>query len=709
MSDENKQEKLSFWQLLETTSVEIPIIQRDYAQGRATKEKVRNDFLDAIYNALTTDVPVELDFVYGSEEKNILQPLDGQQRLTTLFLLHWFIANKEGQLESAKERLSKFTYETRPSSQEFCKELVGKSIKYDDLLPVDEEKEITVENQLSKTIKNAGWFVMSWEKDPTISAMLIMLDAIQSKFKDSSGLWEKLIETEDEKRPITFLYIELKDFGLSDDLYIKMNARGKQLTPFENFKSRFIKHIEVNKWEEGITNPQEKFAHKIDTDWTDLFWKYRGNDNLIDNEMINFIAGIAINYYAQSLDILSNKDNEAKVRKELEEKGKKTISDDAVKRERVERRMKALFNNPNEINPKDFSTKESFEYLKCLDTYYQNDYAELKPEVKLWKYRKDTLFKDIIQNEKTEWQNRAVFYAQTEYLLRTPHNKEKENSFDFDKYKYNDWMRVVRNIVENSTIDDATPFIAAITLIQELSAGCSNIYEYLSTNKVTAGHAREQIKEEIEKAKIIVAQPDAKKVVHDTEDTNFCKGKIDFALYCSDYDIENPNPSVFDKDKLEKICKVINDHLSKEDVSNDFRRAFFTIQNNDFYDYWKGSMWSWQFHRRCLLENTNDFKHHFALRGKNDANISNNNWSYSKELLDKLSTTTIETIIEEFKSNPNFNNIPLWIQTIINKPKLLDCSGYHYMVYTNAGKYYMVTGWRTAVQKSNWDGLKEIK
>jgi hypothetical protein len=101
-----------------------------------------------------------------------------------------------------------------------------------------------------------------------------MLDAIQSKFKNTSDLWEKLIEPEATKCPITFLYIELKNVGLSDDLYIKMNARGKQLTSFENFKSRFDKYIEKNEWEKGISNPEETFAHKIDTDWTDLFWTY---------------------------------------------------------------------------------------------------------------------------------------------------------------------------------------------------------------------------------------------------------------------------------------------------------------------------------------------------------------------------------------------------------------------------------------------------
>lgn len=389
-------EKLSFWQLLDKRNVEIPIIQRDYAQGRATEDKVRNDFLEALKNPLISDNPIELDFIYGSEENYILQPLDGQQRLTTLFLLHWFIANKEGKLDEAKDRLLKFTYETRASSREFCQELVSKSIDYKNLLSINEEESITIKNQLSETIKNASWFVISWKNDPTISAMLIMLDAIQAKFKDSSDAWRKLIEIEENKRPITFLYIKLENFGLSDDLYIKMNTRGKALTPFENFKSRFEKHINENGWEKEITHPQETFAHKIDTVWTDLFWKYkkeikRINDNgeatieyKIDDELMNFIVKTAINCYA--------------------------INSISTEKDVIENQLRTLFNNPNEITPTDFPTKEAFDYLvKCFDLYSQNNYSELKPKVDLWKYCKETLFKDCIQNENQSGKTELFF------------------------------------------------------------------------------------------------------------------------------------------------------------------------------------------------------------------------------------------------------------------------------------------------------------
>ena len=664
MNDDNKQfEKLSFWQLLAKISVEIPIIQRDYAQGRENQHKIRDKFLKALYDALT-DKPVELDFVYGSEENDTLQPLDGQQRLTTLFLLHWYIATKEKKIDDFQKQLEirnekeeiirrKFSYETRTSSREFCNELTANCIDFDNLLIADTDYNgQSKNNELSKTIRNSAWFVAFWEKDPTISAMLIMLDAIHLKFKDTSNLWQKLIN---EQNPlITFLYVKLENFGLSDDLYIKMNARGKQLTAFENFKSQFEKHIEINKFEKDITNPEEQFAHKIDTVWTDLFWQYKEkqNDNSynIDTKLLNFIAGTAINYYAQEYSRSQKKETEDKIQ--------------------------IIANKPKKVIPEDFQTKEAFQYLmNCFNKYsekqnnaYEN--SKLKPDIDLWNYCNSTIFEDFIQYSAPQYKPRILFYAQTIYLLNN----------NFDENSFSDWLRVVRNIIENSSIEHSN-FISAVNLIQELSGGCSDIYTYLANNKVSAGHAKEQVKEEIEKAKIIVENPDNKQIIQKTEDTNFCRGKIDFALYCIDYDIDNnPEVSSFDKDKLEKIYNVLNKYLSDEDVTNDFRRAFFTIRNNDFYDYWTSS---WLFAvdepKRKLIENINDLKNNFVFRGKNNHNISNNNIAYLKELILQLSEKEIDTLINDYISTPDFVNLPNWKQRIIKEKGLLDHSKKHYI------------------------------
>ena len=69
--------------------IEIPLIQRDYAQGRSDDkaQEIRSGFLRYLLDAVDTDGSVSLDFVYGKADGGVFHPLDGQQRLTTCFVL----------------------------------------------------------------------------------------------------------------------------------------------------------------------------------------------------------------------------------------------------------------------------------------------------------------------------------------------------------------------------------------------------------------------------------------------------------------------------------------------------------------------------------------------------------------------------------------------------------------------------------------------
>jgi len=113
--DNNNVQQTTFWNFLQNHKIEIPIIQRDYAQGRIGKEKLREKFLMDMKDALdgklsNNDKVLKLDFVYGSVENECLNPLDGQQRLTTLWLLHWFIAFKAGKLSESNNIFKRFSY-----------------------------------------------------------------------------------------------------------------------------------------------------------------------------------------------------------------------------------------------------------------------------------------------------------------------------------------------------------------------------------------------------------------------------------------------------------------------------------------------------------------------------------------------------------------------------------------------------------------------
>lgn len=261
----------TFWMLIKEYTIKIPIMQRDYAQGRTTENvtAIRTELLDTIYSALINEKNMDFDFVYGTSKDGILYPLDGQQRLTTLYLLHWYLACKEGMIDGAKEILQKFSYETRISSREFCEKLVNMNY-----VP---EKGV----RPSEYIKDQNIYFDIWDTDPTIRHMLVMLDAIHEKFFDvDKELYPLLTRDLGENPIITFNYLSMENYALTDDLYIKMNARGKNLSNFENFKAKFIQHMKKNEL------PYKHFEESVDTKWTDLLWDYRSPNNTIDEQFM---------------------------------------------------------------------------------------------------------------------------------------------------------------------------------------------------------------------------------------------------------------------------------------------------------------------------------------------------------------------------------------------------------------------------------------
>jgi len=286
---------LSFLELFSTyDAVEIPLIQRDYAQGRASEGGIRDLFLVALLEALKTEVPISLDFVYGRVDGKIFQPIDGQQRLTTLFLLHWFLAHKGGRGEVFRSKLkknseSRFRYSVRPSSGRFFSRL----LEYE---PSD------IDFLLSTQIKKQNWFFMNWLHDPTVESALTMLDAIQLKCTK----FDQSVEFYGRMQCITMEVLNLGDRISADDIYLKMNARGMELTGFEKFKAWLIGSHKNLIWS-SKNDHQHSWKLLLDGRWLDLFWFFQGkeNDPAKRTSEVNFrtISAMAVNFHATTGEV----------------------------------------------------------------------------------------------------------------------------------------------------------------------------------------------------------------------------------------------------------------------------------------------------------------------------------------------------------------------------------------------------------------------
>ena len=321
----------SFYQLISKYQIEIPIIQRDYAQGRDNTKAtdVRKSLVEKMKNVVENEKEsLFFDFVYGRVDGSKFIPFDGQQRLTTLFLFHKYVFEKCQSSSDCshkgncicKDILGRFSYATRQSSREFCEKLVQEYV-----IPSDDK-------EVSENIKNQSWFYPDWQKDPTVMGMLTMLDEIHNQMRTIENfktIAEKL--TSGCNCPITFHFVDMGEHKLSDETYVKMNARGKQLTPFENFKASLEQYLEEKNELELLNRLKGKYDESkqkhtgIDGSWLDLFWEVANKDKqenegkeLPDSLMMSFFNRHFMNvwrcWYAQNQNADNDKFNKRIIR-----------------------------------------------------------------------------------------------------------------------------------------------------------------------------------------------------------------------------------------------------------------------------------------------------------------------------------------------------------------------------------------------------------
>lgn len=549
----------SFYQLICKYQIEIPIIQRDYAQGRdnAKAADVRKSLVENMIKAVKEDKPLFFDFVYGRVDDGKFIPFDGQQRLTTLFLFHKYVFEKCQSESNCQHKcncicntiLSRFTYATRQSSREFCEKLVQENV-----IPSNGKK-------ISENIMNLSWFYPYWQKDPTVISMLTMFDEIHSQMKvfgDFNRIAEKL--TSGCNCPITFHFVDMGEHKLSDETYVKMNARGKQLTPFENFKASLEQYLEENHEQEL----QKKLKEGIDGNWLDLFWNVVNDDKtekvLPDTLMMSFFNRHFMNvwrcWYANT-----NKSNELdafndRIQKEMPLYPTK---DDFVSFEiysfvmdecGVDNCLKPIFNICDVLSTKDNNINND-----CQAVWNRNE------ETPKW----NLYHGDKNNNNRETYPSRIAFYA-----LMMLFYKDSAGTTSLAQ-----WMRVVWNIIENSTIDSDDTYQSALKLIKLLSSRSNDIYNALANDfdSFELGdryHAQEQVKEEIAKAKQILygtPRQDGKTwedIIIEAEKYAFFKGAIRFLftdgdgkINWDDFDTKLKNAQKYFDDKGVKDCEDV--------------------------------------------------------------------------------------------------------------------------------------------------------
>ena len=224
--------------LLSRYRVIVPGIQRHYVQGadNPKAESVRKKFIEDLFNAFCEEKPIHLQFIYGpiqTEGEDAFVPVDGQQRLTTLWLIARYTAERiddKSAKSSLLHLLSRFTYADRIHATRFCKAICSENNTW------------STQEAPSIAIKKQAWFWDYWKQDETVASMLRTLDTIHDEWIKHEPITTDEIINGLAKRATFSLKIDA--FG--DDIYMKMNARGLQLTQWENFKGQFANLLSDN-------------------------------------------------------------------------------------------------------------------------------------------------------------------------------------------------------------------------------------------------------------------------------------------------------------------------------------------------------------------------------------------------------------------------------------------------------------------------------
>lgn len=482
--------------------IQIPMIQRDYAQGRQSATEIRTLFLDALNPTGDSSKPLNLDFIYGSVEdkqRDYFVPLDGQQRLTTLFLLHWHLAWVDSEWETFSRLFKdgddcRFCYEVRASSEEFFDKLV----RYK---PDRQPREI---QDLKAVITNQFWFLRYYDRDPTIQSALSMLDAIHARFKTSTGLFRRL--TDENAPAITFQALDLKDFGLSDDLYIKMNARGKPLTPFETFKAQYEQEL-PKLFPNGRRNiGGEEFsiadfvARWMDTAWTDLFWAHRNEDTqLPDEPMMNIFRMVTLvsrnpesKTYLKDINLLRG-----------------GISPPSYSTFHAQGWLDKAFTNVLISLLEAWSASDGFSKPLLPDTCYFNE---------------KKIFKQLIDYPGSLSAADVVLFAGYSLFI-------EQHESAIDRAAFQEWMRVVHNLAINSDIDRNERLLNPVKGLRELlpkSAMILKHFSELAAEDHVTGFGDQQVKEEALKAGLILNHVGWRPLIERAEKHAYFRGQIEF-------------------------------------------------------------------------------------------------------------------------------------------------------------------------------------
>ena len=614
----------------------IPSLQRDYVQGG--REEVISPFLYELCSALKGEKNLDLNYIYGSDENASFVPIDGQQRLITLWLLHLY-------LYTLQEK--DFPVELHFTSREFADSFASK---------LKEEKEKLKEDEkISDKIVDASWFVSGWRRDTTVQNMLTALDYIAKKCTNP----KKYTNFDN----ITFSFLNMEQEELTDDIYIKMNGRGRPLSYFENLKSWMEEKIVGYFGKDGEF--AKEWQQKIDNDWTNFFWQNRDttqpHPEEIDDEQERFFYNLLRIFWIKQEETFISDDNRNSLYSILDISENNNLKESIISRiSKKDGFVLPLF----VLEKTGLFSEEFFKWAKqALDgiSKYSEQINEIANPEQL---EFDLAFKDeqtfcnkiFFSNENRDL---AIMSGIIDYCIHC-------NDTQLDG-----WLRFIRNIVCN--IDNVSNYKNLFLSLEKIATETKNrtsVLDILSTiePKHYQGIPDEMLQEEKTKATLIQKDEVWKSDIKELENNKYFTGQIKFM-----FDFLGPSPNKGDFKNYSSLMQSLFSSVDGKYFTiideKLFSRALLCFTTSYGYGYQINSNWSFL---KSSKTDRNTWKR-FISDAKQLNGYGCHHNDCLRELLDtiikkhtsNLSNETLNTIIES-------HLIKDWRKFLIDYPGVWD-------------------------------------
>lgn len=566
-------------ELLKEEELIIPEIQRDYVWG--DNELVIKRFINNIKN-MKDNEELDIGFFYSYKiYENFNALIDGQQRITTLILLSWYVG-----VDNTK--LNNFKFKVRENSNNFLEKLLEQ--KSAEIPAIDGKK-------ISDKIKNSIWYKRIWDNDPTVKSILNALDIIDKELENEKENIKNKIDN------IKFSCIEAGDRRLETE-YILLNKRGVNLTNSEQLKAILTEDIEnKNEWLE-----------KWEKDWQDILWECKGEDIYNTDNIWN-----AVLYWVRDIYVIENnicKDNDKEkinyyfdligIEKENKEKVLKildwiipVLETINYKFDIIQKECKFVIDDiESKIQGKVGANKEYSLTIKEKALFYSILYFINNINIKDKNIQLDTIIEFILKTHNIyigegtaeEIKRNIAKYNTMEIkgkdsivgLPKTVTINIAEFSGIFHEIIELEKIRIFRNLIQNSNINASNLH----NVVNSLKKFNNNVYKLGELE----GLNKEQQEEETLKLEIFEKYKEYKNIIIEIENNNLFKGKIKkiLLLFLS---IKEKDEKLNDNYKLKDFYKNKKDILVKllENKNIEFQNLFNIYKELDLN---KNKIWA---------------------------------------------------------------------------------------------------------------------